>query len=67
MTDKILRFPQVLNRIGLSRSTIYKKISDRQFPQPIPLGDRAVGWLESDIEDWIAERVATSKYESGGT
>lgn len=58
MADAILRFPCVKSRTGLSRSSIYLKISEGAFPRQISLGGkRAVGWLESDIELWISEQV----------
>ena len=53
----ILRRPQVEQRTGLSRSTLYQYIKDGDFPKPVRLGLRAVGWLESDISDWIAALV----------
>lgn len=49
----MLRLPQVLERTGLSRSTTYAMISDGVFPKPIKLGKRAVGWIESDIAEWL--------------
>jgi prophage regulatory protein len=52
-----LRFPQVRSRVGLSRSTIYLKIVNGEFPKPISLGARAVAWLESDIDAWITAQV----------
>jgi prophage regulatory protein len=52
----ILRRPQVEQRTGLSRSTLYQYIKDGDFPTPVRLDLRAVGWLESDISDWIAAR-----------
>ena len=53
----ILRRKQVENRTGLSRSSIYLKISKKEFPPPVSLGARAVGWLESEINDWIGRQV----------
>ena len=53
----ILRRPQVQQRTGLSRSTLYQYIKDGVFPASIQLGPRAVGWLESDVSDWISARV----------
>jgi prophage regulatory protein len=53
----ILRRPQVQQRTGLSRSTLYQYIRDGEFPASISLGPRAVGWLESDVSDWISARV----------
>lgn len=56
MVTYILRIRSVIERTGLSQSTIYKYMSEGQFPKPIRLGPRAVGWRDSDIEDWIAAR-----------
>lgn len=54
----ILRRKQVEARTGLSRSTIYQRISLGEFPAPVSLGARAVGWIESEITDWLANRIA---------
>ena len=61
MRHTILRLPGVKSRTGLSRSTIYLKISDGKFPLPISLGERAVGWLESDIDTWLSAQVEKSR------
>ena len=61
MATTILRLPAVKTRTGLSRSTIYLQIADGTFPKPISLGLRAVGWLETDIEAWLAARVEASR------
>lgn len=57
----ILRRREVEARVGLSRSTIYLRCSQKNFPTPICLGGRAVGWLESEIEAWLQEQVASSR------
>ena len=54
MTTCILRLPIVKARTGLSRSTIYLKISQGTFPKPVSLGARAVGWLENQVDEWLA-------------
>ncbi len=54
--DKILRLPQVIERTGLTRSTIYAMIDAKVFPPQFRLGQRSVGWFESDISKWLAER-----------
>ena len=67
MTQSIYREPaflrrkQVEARTGLSRSTIYQYVKDGVFPKPVPLGPRAVGWLESDVSVWIAIRVKVAR------
>lgn len=55
--QKILRLPAVKQMTGLSRSSIYAFIQARKFPAPVPLGIKAVGWLESEISAWIADRI----------
>ncbi len=57
MVNKILRLPTVKSLTGLSRSTIYIRISEGTFPKQIDLGSRAVGWVESEIMNWIDERI----------
>ena len=55
----LLRLPMVIRITGLARSTIYKLISQNQFPVPIKLSKRAVAWLQSEIENWVSSRVRT--------
>lgn len=58
----ILRRKQVESRTGLSRSTIYVRIAEGSFPSPIDLGGgRAVGWLESEIDQWVQARINESR------
>jgi len=57
----ILRRKQVELRTGLSRSTIYARIQSNQFPKPIRLGARAVGWLEAEIDEWLERQVARTR------
>lgn len=61
MATAILRLPAVKQRTGLSRSTIYLRISDDSFPKPISLGGRAVGWIESEIDDWLEQQIENSR------
>lgn len=61
MKNAVLRLPSVKAHTGLSRSTIYLRIAEGKFPAPIALGERAVGWLESDIEDWLASQIEKSR------
>ena len=58
MSTTILRLPAVKARTGLSRSTIYQRVADGDFPRPVSLGPRAVGWLAHEVDEWIADRVA---------
>ncbi|MEX2950106.1 helix-turn-helix transcriptional regulator [Serratia fonticola] len=61
-TMKILRLPAVVKKIGIARATIYDWVNpkspryDSTFPRQIPLGKKSVGWLESDLEQWLSDR-----------
>jgi prophage regulatory protein len=64
VTNAILRLPEVKTRTGLSRSTIYLRVSQGTFPEPIKLGDRAVGWVEAEIEEWLRQLIEASRKPS---
>lgn len=61
MTTKILKLPAVQMRTGCSRSSIYSLIAAGKFPPQIKLGRRAVGWVEAEIEAWLAQRIEISR------
>jgi len=54
---KFLRLPDVLERTGYKRTTIYEMIKAGNFPAPVHLGPRAVAWVESEVEAWMQERI----------
>lgn len=53
--DRVLRLPEVMDRVGLKRPTIYKRARAGTFPQPIKLGPNSSGWLESEIDAFLAK------------
>ena len=57
-SDKILRLKTVLDRTGLSRSTIYRKIAEGTFPPQLKIGVHGAGWHESAIDRWVANPAA---------
>lgn len=57
----ILRRRQVQARTGLSHSSLYEAMAEGRFPRQIPLGPRSVGWVESEVTDWINARIAESR------
>ena len=64
IADSIMRLPEVKRWTGLSRSSIYLRMGEGTFPQTITLGGpraRAVGWLGSEIQGWVADRIAESR------
>ncbi|UTA81526.1 AlpA family phage regulatory protein [Halomonas sp. XH26] len=60
----VLRMKQLVKKIGISRSSVYEKMNpkspryDKTFPRPFKLGKSAVGWFESDINQWLMQRHA---------
>ena len=61
MSEAILRLPLVKSRTGLSRSTIYLRVKKGTFPKPVNLGARAVGWIESEVDDWLEQQIKQSR------
>ena len=55
---RLIRLKEVMNITGLGRSSIYKFMDEERFPKSVSLGDRAVAWVESEVEMWIEERIA---------
>lgn len=66
MTHTILRLPAVMCRTGLSRSTIYLRLSQGKFPKPVNLGGRAVGWVEAEIQEWLERQIESSRKAADG-
>lgn len=65
MSEQILKMPEVIRATGLARSTIYKLISENRFPKQIKLTSFSSGWLQSEVEAWIADRIAASRNMGG--
>ena len=61
LQHKLLRLPQVKSATGLSKSTIYSRIAEGNFPKQVPLGPRLVVWVESDIQNWISEQITAAR------
>lgn len=67
--DRIIRLKTVLSRTGLSRSTIYRKITKGTFPAQLKISTNSAGWCESDINRWVANPVTwrtEEKVDGGG-
>ncbi len=61
MAEKFLRRAQIEKLTGLSRSTIYDRVKAGSFPKPIKIGDRAVAWLQSEIDAWQSDCIAEDR------
>ena len=58
MSAVLLRLPQVLARVGLKTTRLYQLVGDREFPAPVRIGERSVGWVESEVESWLQARIS---------
>lgn len=56
---RFLKLKEVTQKTALSRSAIYRKMDEGSFPKSVSLGDRAVAWIESEVEEWMEERLQT--------
>lgn len=64
MATRFLRLPEVIQRTGLSRASIYARQADHTFPSAVPLGAHAVGWVESEVSDWCDAQVRAARGDS---
>ena len=64
--DRILRLGAVLNRTGLTRSTLYRKIQTGTFPKQVRIATRCTGWRESAVSDWIRNPMFYSVDDRAG-
>ncbi|WP_439147281.1 AlpA family transcriptional regulator [Vibrio sp.] len=55
---RFLKLKEVMQKTALSRSAIYRKMNDDEFPKSISLGERAVAWVEKEVDEWMEECLA---------
>jgi len=57
---RIIRLPEVSERVGLGKTAIYSRIKDHTFPSPIKLG-RASGWIEEEVQNWVESQIEATR------
>lgn len=65
MTTRFIPMASVIDRVSLSKTEIYRKINNGTFPRPVPLGDARIAFIESEIEEWMAGRLAAREAREG--
>ncbi|SNT28580.1 transcriptional regulator, AlpA family [Noviherbaspirillum humi] len=66
MNHRVLKLQEVMAKVGMKKTSIYRAISVHDFPAPISLGAQAVGWVEAEIDAWIESRMqARQVYKFG--
>ncbi|HBU95290.1 MAG: AlpA family transcriptional regulator [Leclercia adecarboxylata] len=63
MSKSLIRLPEVQRRTGYSKAWIYRLISEKRFPSSIKIGSRAIAFVESEIDEWVNQRIAESRGE----
>ncbi|WGL98654.1 AlpA family transcriptional regulator [Arsenophonus sp. aPb] len=59
--NKLIRLSEVLHRTGYSKAWIYKLIKENEFPQQVKIGARSIAFIESEVDEWIANKIAASR------
>lgn len=61
MSHNLIRLPEVQRRTGYSKAWIYKLLKEKRFPAAVKIGSRAIAFVESEINDWVNQRIAESR------
>jgi len=57
MSKSLIRLPEVQRRTGYSKAWIYRLLKDNSFPKSVKIGSRAIAFVESEVEEWISQRI----------
>ncbi|MGI8489995.1 AlpA family transcriptional regulator [Pectobacterium sp. S5] len=63
MSNNLIRLPEVQRRTGYSKAWLYRLMKEQRFPAAIKIGSRSIAFIESEIDEWIAQRIAESRGE----
>lgn len=64
---RFIRIKEVTLVTGRTRGRIYADMAEKKFPAAVKIGDRAVAWIEAEVDDWIAARIAARDADSGAS
>lgn len=59
--ERLLKLPEVISRVAMSRSAIYRDIAAGSFPRPVRVSKQTVAWVQSEVEAWVRDRIAASR------
>ncbi|AVR02990.1 helix-turn-helix transcriptional regulator [Pluralibacter gergoviae] len=63
MSQSLIRLDEVQKRTGYSKAWIYRLLKENRFPQSVKIGSRAIAFIESEVDEWINQRIAESRGE----
>lgn len=61
MMLRFIRMKEVVQKVGISKSNIYRLMPEGKFPRPVTIGPNSVAWLEDDVEGWIQEKIEIAR------
>ncbi|MFA9593064.1 helix-turn-helix transcriptional regulator [Citrobacter telavivensis] len=61
MSQSLIRLSEVQRRTGYSKAWIYRLMADKRFPTSIKIGSRAIAFIESEVDEWINQRIEASR------
>jgi prophage regulatory protein len=61
MSHSLIRLPEVQRRTGYSKAWIYRLLKESRFPKSVKIGSRAIAFVESEIDEWINQRIVESR------
>ncbi|MFL4422747.1 AlpA family transcriptional regulator [Serratia marcescens] len=61
VTQSLIRLPEVQRRVGYGKAWVYKLIAQNRFPKPVKIGARSIAFIESEVDEWINQRIAESR------
>jgi prophage regulatory protein len=64
VAQSLIRLPEVQRRTGYSKAWIYRLISQKRFPPAVKIGTRSIAFVESEVNDWINQRISESRKEA---
>ncbi len=64
MTNTLIRLPEVQRRTGYSKAWVYRLMSQGKFPTSVKIGTRSIAFIESEVNEWINQRIAESRGEA---
>lgn len=67
MPDRFISLDEVLDLIGFSKTHLYRLINAGDFPRPVPLGVHKIGFLQSEVEEWMANRIRARDQQEGSS
>ncbi|MCX7132719.1 AlpA family transcriptional regulator [Aeromonas sp.] len=63
MSNSFIRMSEAIRRTGYGKAWIYRLIKENRFPKPVKIGSRSIAFLESEVDEWINQRIADSRGE----